>query len=133
MKNPPTGTGTDGGEATAAAWPWFDAMHEALGERPSIQPPTLVASCLVPDHGQTADGASSPACAEAPQTSPDTESEEEPGPSTSSQPPTKRRKRGGGVLNFLKAQALKDEARDAALYEQNERFLDILKEIAKKK
>ncbi|KAK5925664.1 hypothetical protein CgunFtcFv8_018171 [Champsocephalus gunnari] len=42
-------------------------------------------------------------------------SEKEPVPSTSSQPPTKRPRRRNSVLAFLKKQAAKDEARDAAL------------------
>ncbi|KAI2643034.1 Formin-like protein 14 [Labeo rohita] len=42
LRCPPTGTGTDGGEATAATWPWFSAMHEAIGGRPSIEPPILI-------------------------------------------------------------------------------------------
>ncbi len=50
------------GQATAATWLWFDAMHEALGERSSIQPPSLVASCLVPNHGQAATEVSSSGC-----------------------------------------------------------------------
>ncbi|KAI4795468.1 hypothetical protein KUCAC02_031402, partial [Chaenocephalus aceratus] len=55
-------------------------------------------------------------------------SEEEPVPSTSSQPPTKRPRRRSSVLAFLKKQAEKDEARDAALFEQNERLLKALNE-----
>ncbi|KAJ4922020.1 hypothetical protein JOQ06_004039 [Pogonophryne albipinna] len=49
-------------------------------------------------------------------------SEEEPVPSTSSQPPTKRPRRRSSGLAFLNKQAEKDEARDAALNEQNERL-----------
>ncbi|KAF3859085.1 hypothetical protein F7725_021484 [Dissostichus mawsoni] len=43
-KIPPTGTGTDRGEATAAIWPYFTAMHEAIGGRPSMDPPFLMDS-----------------------------------------------------------------------------------------
>ncbi len=122
----------DHGEATATTWPWFDATHEALRERPSIQPPTLVASCLVPSHGQSSAEAS-PSQGDGPSlTQPAGESDEERVPSTSSQPPTKRPKRGGGMLAFLKEQAKKKEARDTALYEQNERFLSLLEELVKK-
>ncbi|KAK5897638.1 hypothetical protein CesoFtcFv8_010684 [Champsocephalus esox] len=53
-------------------------------------------------------------------------SEEEPVPSTSSQPPAKRPRRRSSVLAFLKKRAEKDEARDAVLYEQNERLLKAL-------
>ncbi|KAK7921940.1 hypothetical protein WMY93_008842 [Mugilogobius chulae] len=47
--HPPTGTRAEQG--TAATWPWFDAMHGALGERPAIQPPLLVASCMALGQG----------------------------------------------------------------------------------
>ncbi|KAF3850674.1 hypothetical protein F7725_012446 [Dissostichus mawsoni] len=45
LRTPATGTGTDQGEATATTWPWFSAMHEAIGGRPSIEPPILLDSC----------------------------------------------------------------------------------------
>ncbi|KAK5907743.1 hypothetical protein CesoFtcFv8_005559 [Champsocephalus esox] len=41
LKTPPTGTGTDAGEATAATWSWFSVMHEAIGSPPSMEPPVL--------------------------------------------------------------------------------------------
>ncbi|XP_035291498.1 uncharacterized protein LOC118237144 [Anguilla anguilla] len=134
LKNPPTSTGTDSDEATAATWPWFDAMHEAFGERLSIQPPTLIPSCSVPNHGQTAAETLSSGCEEPSQMSllPGTDSEEESMPSTCSEPPTKRPKRGGAMLAFLKKQAEKKEARDAALYNQNEQFLALFAELVKK-
>ncbi|KAK1891766.1 LysM domain receptor-like kinase 3 [Dissostichus eleginoides] len=59
--------------------------------------------------------------------------EEEPVPSTSSQPPTKRPRRRSSVLAFLQNQAKKDEARDAALYEQNERLVNLISELVKNK
>ncbi|XP_034079840.1 uncharacterized protein LOC117551197 [Gymnodraco acuticeps] len=46
LKRPRTGTGTDQGEETPATWPFFMAMDEAIGARPSISPPVLVASAL---------------------------------------------------------------------------------------
>lgn len=110
-------------------------MHEALWERPSIQPPILIATCSVPDYGQTTAGASSSGCDEAPetQTSPLPESyTEESMPSTSSQPPTKRPKRGEGMLFFLNKQAEKEELRDAALQEPNKCFLTLFAELVKK-
>lgn len=45
MKNAPTGTGTDQGEATAESW--FKVMHEEIGARTFISPPVLIASCIV--------------------------------------------------------------------------------------
>ncbi|XP_076841568.1 uncharacterized protein LOC143485834 isoform X1 [Brachyhypopomus gauderio] len=44
LKCPPTGVSTEGGVATAASWKWYAAMDEAIGGRPSISPPTLIAS-----------------------------------------------------------------------------------------
>ena len=44
LKKPPTGQSTESGEDTAASWKWYPLMDAALGERPSIRPPVLVAS-----------------------------------------------------------------------------------------
>lgn len=44
LKTPKTGSGTDCGEVTAATWIFYEDMHAALGARPSLQPPVLVAS-----------------------------------------------------------------------------------------
>ncbi|CAL8249943.1 unnamed protein product [Arctogadus glacialis] len=45
LKNPPTGVSTEGGQTTAASWKWFELMHEAIGDRPSVTPPVLIATC----------------------------------------------------------------------------------------
>ncbi|CAI5685930.1 unnamed protein product [Oreochromis niloticus] len=42
-KYPATGKGASG-KPTAATWPWFDAMDEVLGQRPSTRPPVLISS-----------------------------------------------------------------------------------------
>ncbi|CAL8397962.1 unnamed protein product [Boreogadus saida] len=44
LKNPPTGVSTEGGQTTAASWKWFELMHEAIGDRPSVTPPVLIAT-----------------------------------------------------------------------------------------
>ena len=44
MANPNTGQGTDEGEETAATWTYFEAMHAAIGSRPSICPVFLYSS-----------------------------------------------------------------------------------------
>ncbi|KAJ8376417.1 hypothetical protein SKAU_G00069970 [Synaphobranchus kaupii] len=44
LKYPPTGLGVDFGDVTAASWPWYYAMDEALGQKASITPPVLMAS-----------------------------------------------------------------------------------------
>ncbi|CAL8314211.1 unnamed protein product [Arctogadus glacialis] len=45
LKNPPTGVSTEGGQTTAASWKWFELMHEAIGDRPSVTPPVLIVTC----------------------------------------------------------------------------------------
>ncbi|CAJ1066112.1 uncharacterized protein LOC117812951 isoform X1 [Xyrichtys novacula] len=73
LKAPKTGVSTEGGEDTAASWPWFELMDEALGERPNITPPCLIASA-----GQDAAVSSPPSAtvtpAETPCSSPSTSS-----------------------------------------------------------
>ncbi|XP_044193689.1 uncharacterized protein LOC122971204 [Thunnus albacares] len=51
VKAPRTGVNTEGGEATAANWKWFDTMDKVIGRRPSITPPNLISSAmaLTPD------------------------------------------------------------------------------------
>ena len=41
---PKTGSGTDAGEVTAASWIFYAAMHEAIGQRPSVRPVYLFSS-----------------------------------------------------------------------------------------
>lgn len=53
LKTPKTGSGTDGGEVTAATWQFYGDMHEVLGARPSMDPPVVVAS-YGPDADPTA-------------------------------------------------------------------------------
>ncbi|KAJ8012538.1 hypothetical protein DPEC_G00043860 [Dallia pectoralis] len=43
-KCPATGQGTEDGKATAANWPWFALMDEALGQSAVVSPPCLIAS-----------------------------------------------------------------------------------------
>lgn len=44
LKCPKTGVSTEGGETTATSWKWYSLMDEAIGGRPSITPPVLIAS-----------------------------------------------------------------------------------------
>ncbi|KAK0138532.1 hypothetical protein N1851_024944 [Merluccius polli] len=44
LKCPRTGVSTEGGETTAASWKWYTLMDEAIGDRPSVTPPVLIAS-----------------------------------------------------------------------------------------
>ncbi|XP_074548761.1 uncharacterized protein LOC141806935 [Halichoeres trimaculatus] len=157
LRNPPTGTGTDGGEATAATWPWFSLMHEAIGARPCIEPPVLMDSCVGENPHTDAAGAfmagpsstvGSAACRrtlEEEEEEEEEETEAQPGtscgsydgPSTSTcpRPPPRKRTRPnrGALLNFLKEEAAREEERFKATYEQNERLICLLKELSKNK
>ncbi|ROL50190.1 hypothetical protein DPX16_14844 [Anabarilius grahami] len=44
LKCPRTGVSTEDGEHTAASWKWYSLMDEAIGGRPSVTPPVLIAS-----------------------------------------------------------------------------------------
>ncbi|XP_072571997.1 uncharacterized protein [Paramormyrops kingsleyae] len=48
LRNPFTGVSTEGGEVTAVSWKWYTEMDEALGGRPLVMPPTLIASDALP-------------------------------------------------------------------------------------
>ncbi|CAJ1074341.1 uncharacterized protein LOC122971204 [Xyrichtys novacula] len=39
---------TEGGEATAANWKWFNIMDEVMRDRPTISPPNLITSSMTP-------------------------------------------------------------------------------------
>lgn len=49
LRTPRSGSGTDAGETTAATWQYFEAKHEVLGARPSVDPPVVVASFVEED------------------------------------------------------------------------------------
>ncbi|KAF4103740.1 hypothetical protein G5714_014727 [Onychostoma macrolepis] len=49
LKCPPTGFGTKSGKATAATWPCFVLMGEAIGKRPYVLPPVLISSSVQDD------------------------------------------------------------------------------------
>ncbi|XP_076139201.1 olfactory receptor 1D2-like [Alosa pseudoharengus] len=44
LRTPKTGSGTGRGEVTVATWQYYEEMHEVLGDRPSVDPPVVVAS-----------------------------------------------------------------------------------------
>lgn len=146
LRCPHTGTGTDSGEATAATWPWFSAMHEAIGGRPSIDPPILIDSC-------DAEVISCSAVSKDPGLSPSTSVEEreeedttsyapsgrdnfqEERPCTSSGPPPPKKKRSNRVLDFLEKEAEKEERLQAThklMESTSNRFLDLFEQLIKK-
>eukprot|EP00064_Thunnus_orientalis_P013602 superscaffoldBa00002245_g13641 len=121
LRCPAVGTGTDRGEATAATWPYFSAMHEAIGGRPSIDPPIVMdpADTLSSmDAVASGSGSTSSEAAQSQETVEDEEALESDSdsrlediePSTSaSRPP--RKKRHFQVLQFLEEEAAKEEER----------------------
>ena len=44
-----TRSGTEGGEVTAASWPFFNAMHTALGQRNSFRPLNIIKTAVDSD------------------------------------------------------------------------------------
>ncbi|XP_034096646.1 uncharacterized protein LOC117562844 isoform X3 [Gymnodraco acuticeps] len=144
LKTPPTGTGTDAGEATAATWSWFSLMHEAIGSRPSMEPPVLMDSADVAPSGigSSSSGAGAAPCGQA------MEEEEDPGqpgtssstttldeePSTSLSPPPAKKKRAsrGALLEFLKEEAQREQERFEANQANTKRFLDLFEKLVNK-
>ncbi|CAM4607827.1 unnamed protein product [Leuciscus chuanchicus] len=96
LKCPQTGRGTEDGETTAASWKWYTAMDEAIGGRPSITPPALVASC-----GQDVAVASS---------------------SSVSPEPSRARKRPNDVMALFREMEEREEERERKAAEREERL-----------
>ncbi|XP_041838851.1 uncharacterized protein LOC121638256 isoform X1 [Melanotaenia boesemani] len=126
---PRTGAGTEGGQVTAATWPFFEAMHDAMGARDSIRPLSLIATAVDTEAEEDTDesprhpnnGASTSAM---PSTSTAWGSSGEP-PEPSTHSPLSNNPEGGGkgrkrrrksssshILEFLKEDAAKREARN---------------------
>ncbi|KAI9525173.1 hypothetical protein NQZ68_009374 [Dissostichus eleginoides] len=115
-------------------------MHEAIGGRPSIDPPALMDSATA-----TVASGSGSTSTEAVQCQATVEDEEatESGsdsqeyvePSTSADPPP-RKKRKTVLLQFLKAEAVKEEDRfsrqQAASEEASAKFLQLFEELVRK-
>ncbi|KAI7813778.1 hypothetical protein IRJ41_001170 [Triplophysa rosa] len=138
LRCPPTGTGTDDGEATAATWPWFSALHKAIG--PSIKPPILIDSCnaevatcaaVATDRSFSPPASVSQRSVEEEVTSGHSATNslmQEDMPSTSSDP-SPAKKRSNRVLDFIQQECKKDEERFLATHElmatTTNRFLDL--------
>ncbi|KAG9279535.1 hypothetical protein AMEX_G5065 [Astyanax mexicanus] len=111
LKCPPSGSGTDNGEATAATWPWFSLMDEALGNRPSVTPPLLIASS----------------------------NEEEPGPSSVVASPLSEqrgRKRQETLLDLLREdmerEREREERQERAEQERSDHLYNLLEKLVNK-
>ncbi|KAA0721220.1 hypothetical protein E1301_Tti018117 [Triplophysa tibetana] len=146
LRCPPTGTGTDSGEATAATWLWFSAMHEAIGGRPSIEPPILIDSCEAEVTGSSAvsnePGLSPSASVEEREEDSTTSAPSGTGnfhketPCTSSGTPPTKKKRTNRVQDFLETETEKEEERFQATHKlmqsTSNRFLDLFEQLIKK-
>ncbi|KAI9523838.1 hypothetical protein NQZ68_024360 [Dissostichus eleginoides] len=122
LRCPPTGTGTDRGEATAAIWPYFTAMHEAIGGRPSMDPRFLMDSATA----AVASGSGSTST-EAVQRQATVEDEEATESGADSQE---------DLIRFLEADAVKEEDRfnrqQAASEETFTKFLELFEQLVRK-
>ncbi|KAL3042114.1 hypothetical protein OYC64_020125 [Pagothenia borchgrevinki] len=136
LKRQRTGAGTDQGEETPATWPFFMAMDEAIGARPSISPPVLVASALAnPTILFDTEVASCSSSPHPPNVADD------PGPSppstpseagTTQQPPPKKRKSAKGVLECLESEAEKEDERHREIMQHSEKFLNLFEKMVYK-
>ena len=117
LRKPPTGSGTESGEATAGNWKWFSLMDEAIGGRPSIQPPCLIASAW---------GENPPVPASASPDSVDQESESE------SEPAPPKRQRRDPVVELMERQEKRAKEREKREEAREERLLSLLERIVEK-
>ena len=104
-------------------------MDEALGGRPSITPPVLVASAWG-ESSRPAAGSSSDPRGASPQPTAEQQMVEETGPA--SLLPSAKRQRADPVLEFLEAQTARAEERATREEEREERLLALLERIVDK-
>ncbi|XP_062384166.1 uncharacterized protein LOC134071456 [Sardina pilchardus] len=130
LRNPRTGSGTDGGEVTVATWQYFDLMHEVLGARPSIDPPVIVSSLQDPTAIlMEIVEPSTPAPPTAPSTpihptTPDTTSP------TVLPPPSRKRSRS--LADQLAEEALQEQRRHEESEAKTDRFLVLFERLVDK-
>ncbi|KAK0143224.1 hypothetical protein N1851_018650 [Merluccius polli] len=123
-KYPGTGEGTSG-KPTAANWPWFVLMDEALGQRPSIAPPVLIASIPEDTPG--------PSAVQGDQQGGEDEEEEEEEEEESQPGPKRKRRREDDLLSLMKEdmkmQREAEERREKESKERMERLFSLLEKI----
>ncbi|XP_029938433.1 serine/arginine repetitive matrix protein 2-like [Salarias fasciatus] len=161
LKTPKTGSGTDGGEETAASWVYFEDMHAVLGGRPSIDPPLLVASAsseedpttllldMVEGPSSSASASTSAASASAASASAASTSAASASAASSSasvqstsatrseeSPPTpsprKKKRKSNPTLDFLKAESEREQRRHEESEAKTDRFLDLFERMVDK-
>ncbi|KAF3833969.1 hypothetical protein F7725_025173, partial [Dissostichus mawsoni] len=133
-KCPASGQGTDDGKPTAATWPWYVLMDEALGQSATGLPPGLIASIQEDNPG--------PSTAQEGQRGRGDDEEEEKYKDTERQRGggggggTKKREREDPFLNLLREDLLyqreAEERRAAEARERFERFFALLERFAPK-
>ncbi|KAI2667947.1 GMP reductase [Labeo rohita] len=123
LRNPPTGIGTESGESTAGTWKWYNLMDEAIGGRPSIQPPILIASS---EEESIVPAVSSPDSVPEEAEQEDRRESGEPGPAK------RQRKDKDPVLEFLEREAERAGERIRREERREERLLSILEKIVEK-
>ncbi|KAL3046772.1 hypothetical protein OYC64_021076 [Pagothenia borchgrevinki] len=133
LKRQRTGAGTDQGEETPATWPFFMAMDEAIGARPSISPPVLVASALanptIRFDTEVASCSSSPHplnVADDPGPSPPSSPSES---GTTQQPPPKKRK---SAKECLESEAEKEDEHHREIMQHSEKCLNLFEKMVYK-
>ena len=126
LRTPPSGSGTESGEATAATWKWFSLMDEALGRSPSIAPPCLIASAWGENPPASASASASPdSVPTEPEPVEEVESAaEESGPS--------KRQRRDPILELLEREENRAEERASRDEAREERLLSLLEKIVEK-
>ncbi|KAI9523180.1 hypothetical protein NQZ68_030528 [Dissostichus eleginoides] len=120
---------------------YFTAMHEAIGGRPSMDPPILMDSAtaaVASGSGSTStEAVQSQATVEDEEaTESGSDSQEDVEPPTSAGPPPCKKKRKTLLLQFLEAEAVKEEDRfnrqQAASVEASTKFLQLFEELIRK-
>ena len=113
-------------------------MHEAIGGRPSIDPPILMDSAtaaVASGSGSTPTVQSQATVEDEEATESGSDSQECVEPSTSAGPPPRKRRKGV-ILQFLEAEAVKEEDRfnrqQAAAEEASAKFLKLFEELVRK-
>lgn len=127
LRKPPTGSGTESGEATAGNWKWFSLMDEAIGGRPSIQPPCLIASAW--GENPPVPASASPDSVPPEQESQGVDQESEP---ESEPAPPKRQRREDPVVELMERQEKRAEEREKREEAREERLLSLLERIVEK-
>ncbi|TKS73969.1 hypothetical protein D9C73_008050 [Collichthys lucidus] len=125
LRKPPTGSGIESGESTAREWKWFSLMDEAIGGRPSIRPPCLIASAWgeTPPVSASASPDSVPPEPECQGAEQDSESEE---------PAPPKRQQRDPVLELLERQEKRAEEREKREEDREERLWNLLEKIVEK-